>query len=60
MASLVRLVAITAAAFVAASFVLFAAVELQDSSEGQVQKLNNTVAPKASRPTFSAPIPSPR
>jgi hypothetical protein len=59
MASLVRLAAITAAAFVAASFVLFAAVELQDSSEGQVQKLNNTVAPKSLETDVQRPNPLP-
>ncbi len=46
MASLVRLCAIIASAFVALSFLCFAVVELQDSSAGQVKALDGTAAPQ--------------
>ena len=59
MASLVRLAAITASAFVAVSFLLFAAVELRDSSEGQVQAIDGTVAPKALETDVQRPNPTP-
>ena len=59
MASLVRLAAITAAALVAASFLCFAAVELRDSSEGQVRSLDGTAAPKALETDVQRPNPTP-
>ena len=59
MASLVRFAAITAAAFVAASFLCFAAVELRDSSEGQVEALDGTKAPRALETDVQRPNPEP-
>jgi len=59
MASLVRLVAITAAGLVAASFLLFAVVELRDSSEGQIQKIDGTDAPKSLETDVQRPNPEP-
>ena len=52
-------IAVTAATFVAASFLLFAAVELRDSSEGQVQKLNGATAPKSLETAVQRPNPLP-
>jgi hypothetical protein len=59
MGSLVRLAAVTAAAFVAVSFVLFAAVELRNSSEGQVQALDGDPAPKSLEIDVQRPNPLP-
>lgn len=59
MASLVRLAAVVAAAFVAVSFVLFAAVELRDSSKGQIQKIDGTPAPKSLETDVQRPNPEP-
>ena len=59
MASLVRFAAVTAATFVAASFLLFGAVELRDSSEGQVQALDGKTAPKALETDVQRPNPLP-
>jgi len=59
MASLVRLAAVVAAGFVSVSFVLFAAVELRDSSEGQIQKINGAPAPKNLETDVQRPNPLP-
>ena len=59
MASLVRLAALAAAAFMAVSFVLFAAVELRDSSKGQIQKIDGTPAPKGLETDVQRPDPVP-
>jgi len=59
MASVVRFAAITAAAFVAASFLCFAFVELRDSSDGQVQALDGTTAPKRLETEIQRPDPAP-
>ena len=57
MASLVRLVSLSAAAFVAASFLAFAAVELRDSSKGQIDALDGTPAPKSLEIDVQRPNP---
>jgi len=57
MASFVRLVALSAAGLVAASFLLFAAVELRESSDGQVQALDGTPAPKRLETEIQRPNP---
>ena len=59
MASLVRFAAITAAAFVAASFLCFAYVELQDSSAGQIEAIDGTKAPRALETDVQRPNPEP-
>jgi hypothetical protein len=59
MASLVRLAAVAASAFAAVSFVLFAAVELRDSSEGQIQKLNGAPASERLQTDVQRPNPEP-
>jgi hypothetical protein len=59
MASLVRFAAITAAAFVAVSFLCFAFVELQDSSDGQVQAIDGTPAPERLETEIQRPDPTP-
>jgi len=59
MASLVRLAAVIAAAFVAISFLLFAVVELRDSSEGQIQKIDGTAATKNLETDVQRPNPEP-
>ncbi len=58
MAPLVRFAAITASAFVAVSFLCFAFVELQDSSDGQVQALDGTTAPKRLETEIQRPDPT--
>ena len=57
MASLVRIAAVAAAAIVAVSFTLFAVVELRDSSEGQIQKLNGAAASKTLQTDVQRPHP---
>jgi hypothetical protein len=59
MASLVRLLAVVAAAFVAVSFLAFASVELQDSSEGQVEAINGAPASKNLETDLQRPNPEP-
>ena len=59
MASLVRFAAITTAAFVALSFLCFAAVELRNQSDGQVQALDGSPAPKRLETEIQRPDPAP-
>ena len=59
MASLVRLLAVAASAFVACSFLLFAVVELRDSSRGQIQKLDGKPASKSLETDVQRPNPLP-
>lgn len=59
MGSFVRLVALTAAAFVLAGFGLFAIVELRDSADGQIEKLDNTTASPRLETAVQRPDPAP-
>ena len=59
MASLVRLAAVTASAVIAISFLLFAAVELRDTSDGQIQKLDGKPASKSLETDVQRPNPTP-
>ena len=59
MASLVRLAAVAAAAVVAVSFLCFAAVEMRDSSRGQIQKLDGKPASKSLETDVQRPNPAP-
>lgn len=59
MASLVRLVALSAAAVVAASFLAFAVVELQSGSEGQINRIDGTPAPARLATDVQRPDPLP-
>ena len=59
MASLVRLVALSAAAIVAASFLAFAVVELQSGSEGQIDRLDGSPAPTRLATDVQRPDPRP-
>ena len=58
MASFVRLVALSAAGLVAASFLLFAAVELRNSSDGQIEALDGTPAPRSLETEIQRPNPT--
>ena len=59
MASLVRLVALSAAAIVAASFLAFAIVELQSGSEDQINRIDGTPAPARLATDVERPNPRP-
>ena len=59
MGSLLRLTALTAAAFVVAGFALFAVVELRDSADGQIHKLDNTTASPRLETAVQRPDPEP-
>lgn len=57
MASLVRLAALAAAAFVAVSFLLFAEVALRDGSNGQLERLDGAPASKKLETDVQRPNP---
>ena len=59
MASLVRYAAVAAAALVAASFLLFAATELRDSSQGQVEGIDGSPASASVETGIQRPNPEP-
>ena len=59
MASLVRLVALSAAAIVATSFLAFAVVELQSGSEDQINRIDGTPAPTRLATDVERPNPRP-
>jgi len=59
MASLVRLAAVAASAVIAVSFLCFAVVELRDSSENQIQKVDGKPASKRLETDVQRPNPTP-
>ena len=59
MGSIVRFAALAAAAFVVAGFALFAIVELRDSADGQIHKLDNTTASPRLETAVQRPDPEP-
>jgi hypothetical protein len=59
MASLVRLAAVAAAAFVALSFLLFAEVGLRDGSKGQIERIDGAPASKKLEADVQRPNPVP-